>query len=521
MRKQNKNTKYKEPENVGAVHTHTHTHTGILKKKILISVRILVAIMILLGVFVLIFSINNKENESLGSGNEEYNVRGTVNGDKGYISSAQIIQTKTGTGPWDADDEPGNDSSEDNNIVRSFDQVIWTVESTMQMKSGSGATSLNGGLLNIEAKLPEECTYMKWDIDSMSWAEGTGQLSDDGRTFTAQYRMSDDNITVPGKQTLTLVLKLEGAKNALEIKPEIKVWLEGNEENEKCTVTNVESVYVSSAPKYDIRLDNYNTGIETETNDGDARIYKYSLAFLLQGDSVSKGLKGIEYPQGDLTFDINYNLQRIVIGQSKYEDITNGNMKLYNYKYNNESSDVLGNTENLITSFPNTFCHSWSKLPYSNQGDSRRKVYQNGNLKMEDNGTGLIKVTISNYGYNGTFPDRTDYGSYSTDSAYSITNDMGFISIGMFYMQVNLNEETKKENTQCYINIEANNVKINTVGGDTCTKEVNTGNNTIRTNHITYTVGSYSKQIQFFSNNYVLLGSKWGAGDAKTYKNSQ
>ena len=65
---------------------------------------------------------------------------------------------------------------------------------------------------------------------------------------------------------------------------------------------------------------------------------------------------------------------------------------------------------------------------------------------MEDNGTGLIKVTISNYGYNGTFPDRTDYGTYSTDSAYSITDDIGFISIGMFYIQVNLNEETKKEN---------------------------------------------------------------------------
>ena len=491
-------------------------------KRISISVGVLIAIMILLGVFVLIFSMNNKKNESLGSGNEEYNAGGIINGDKGYISSAQIIQTKTGTGPWDADDEPGNDSSEDNNIVRSFDQVIWTVESTMQMKSDSGANSLTGGTLNIEAKLPETCTYMKWDIESMSWTEGTGKLSNNGRTLSAQYKMSDETITVPGKQTLTLILKLEGAKNALEIKPEIKVWLEGNEENEKCTVTNVENVYVSSAPKYDIRLDNYSSGIETETNDGDARIYKYSLAFLLQGDSVSKGLKGVEYPQGDLTFDINYNLQRTVIGQSNYEDITNGNMKLYNYKYNNQFSDVLGNPENLITtSFPSTFCHSWGKLPYSNQGDSRRKVYQNGNLKMEDNGTGLIKVTISNYGYNGTFPDRTDYGSYSTDSAYSITNDMGFISIGMFYMQVNLNEETKKENTQCYINIEANNVKINTVGGDTCTKEVNTGNNTIRTNHITYTVGSYSKQIQFFSNNYVLLGSKWGAGDAKTYKNSQ
>lgn len=74
--------------------------------------------MILLGVFALIFIWNNKENESLGSGKEEYNAGGTINGDKGYISSAQIIQTKTGTGPWDANDEPGNDSSEDNNIVR-------------------------------------------------------------------------------------------------------------------------------------------------------------------------------------------------------------------------------------------------------------------------------------------------------------------------------------------------------------------------------------------------------------------
>ena len=39
------------------------------------------------------------------------------------ISSSQIIQTKTGTGPFDENDDPGNDSSEDNNIVRSFDQV--------------------------------------------------------------------------------------------------------------------------------------------------------------------------------------------------------------------------------------------------------------------------------------------------------------------------------------------------------------------------------------------------------------
>ena len=107
MKRQNENNKIVKPENVGAVHTHTHTHThtGNLNKKnnkrISISVGVLIAIMILLGVFVLIFSMNNKKNESLGSGNEEYNAGGIINGDKGYISSAQIIQTKTGTGPWE------------------------------------------------------------------------------------------------------------------------------------------------------------------------------------------------------------------------------------------------------------------------------------------------------------------------------------------------------------------------------------------------------------------------------------
>ena len=286
MKRQNENNKIVKPENVGAVYTHTHTHTGNLSKKILISVGVLVGIMVLLGIFALIFSLNNKKNESLGAGNEEFNVEGIINGDKGYISSAQVIQTKTGTGPWDANDEPGNDSSEDNNIVRSFDQVIWTVESTMQMKPNSGVNSLTGGILNIEAKLPETCTYMKWDIESMTWTEGTGKLSDAGRTLSAQYKMSESNITVPGKQTLTLILKLEGAKNALEIKPEIKVWLEGNEENEKCTVTNVENVYVSSAPKYDIRLVNRGASLETNTTEGDARVYQYSFAFLLKGDTT-------------------------------------------------------------------------------------------------------------------------------------------------------------------------------------------------------------------------------------------
>ena len=494
-----------------------NTQNNIKTVKIPLSIVILVLVMALFLVYFFVSKNNlNFFNSSNNYSSENIDEKAIDIGSKGYISSAEIIQTKTGTGPWDENDEPGNDSSEDNDIVRSFDQVIWTIESTMQMKNGSTENSLTGGILNIEARLPETCTYMKWDIDSMSWAEGTGKTSDNGRTFTAQYKMSDENITVPGKQTLTLVLKLEGAKNGLEIKPEFKVWLEGNEESEKVPVENVESIYVSSAPKYDIRVANYNQGVETNTSDGDARVYKYSLAFFLQGDSVSKGLKGVEYPQGDLTFDIDYDLQRTIIGQSNYEDITAGNIKLYNYKYNDTSTTVLGDSSNSISSFTQYFRYTFGTFPYSTGSDKRRTVYQNGSVKMIDNQNGKINVTISNYGFNGTFPDRNDTSSYATDDAYTFTKDKGFISVGLFYMQVNSNDETMKEDTQCYMNIEANNFKVNTVGEEVCTAETTTGNNTIRANHITYPAGDFSKEVMYLNNNRIYLGSPWGAGNGKS-----
>ena len=56
-----------------------------------------------------------------------------VNGDLGYITSAEA-KVKTGVGPFDDNDDPGNDSSEENNIVRSFDQITWTYELTFGLK---------------------------------------------------------------------------------------------------------------------------------------------------------------------------------------------------------------------------------------------------------------------------------------------------------------------------------------------------------------------------------------------------
>lgn len=82
--------------------------SGEKEKKISFNKKILIAVLAVIAVLVaIICAVATKSNVFNLSGKENLNANaGVVNGDKGYISSAQIIQTKTGTGPWDADDEP-------------------------------------------------------------------------------------------------------------------------------------------------------------------------------------------------------------------------------------------------------------------------------------------------------------------------------------------------------------------------------------------------------------------------------
>ena len=110
------------------------------------------------------------EEENISQNEEEMvDVQGLreANGDLGYITSAEA-KVKTGVGPFDADDNPGNDSSEDNNIVRSFDQITLTYELTFGLKPGTTETSLKGGVIEVEASLPSSlANLVEWNLDSM------------------------------------------------------------------------------------------------------------------------------------------------------------------------------------------------------------------------------------------------------------------------------------------------------------------------------------------------------------------
>ena len=426
--------------------------------------------------------------------------------DGGRISSSQVIQTKTGTGPFDENDEPGNDSSEDNNIVRSFDQVTWTIENTMVL-NGNEADSYSGGRIYFEAVLPDVFTSetAKWDLDSMAWIENA-QVSSDGLTLTGYYQMGTENITVPGKQTLVFVAKILGAANGIEFEPEIKLWLNGNSEENYKTV-NMEKITVSAAPSYNIRfvrnnnLQNLVNDIEINGNIYEkVRVYGYSVTLQLYNSEVSKGMKGIEYPQGDITFDVNMQLNRSDFN-GNLEDITQYCTPiLWDYKINN--FNTYGNlNRNMV--FTNESGSAGSSAPLGSLSNPLTSVYNSGKIDVMQEGA-TLKFKISNYKFNGTFPKYNNIYNISTASI-NYTENIGCFSVGYFQIMIPYNEYSTVENRNYYLKLEDSNFKATSLSGKEVNEQVKETDDSSNVQHVVYKKGSYSQLYNCFHMTKNLL----------------
>lgn len=488
-------------------------------KKLIIGAGILVGLVMLLGIFVLIFSVN-RNNQTLSGKTEELNAGGIVNGDKGYISSAQIIQTKTGTGPWDANDEPGNDSSEDNNIVRSFDQVTWTVDLTMALKSGVVDSGLTGGIINVEATLPETCAdVMKWDLDSMKWIE-KGNVSTDGRTLTGQYSMLETETTIPGKQTLVFVLGVEGAGNKTEIIPTFTFELEGNEENDKVTITG-DKIIVSAKGKYNIKLNrNVQLADKTTVDYGEGntsgRMYGYSFELQIYNENESKELKGIEYPNGDITFDIDLKLERSRFGSNELEDITDeATPILWNYRVNDwTSTNIEGNIPGRNMHTGNGYFLYNLQVPLGKFREAEYSTYNSGHIKITQEGSSL-KVVVSDYKLNGTFPYYESSYSGNTHRSKIYTENIGTFSVGYMQIFVPDTEASTIENRNYYLTVSDSNMRVTSITNQILTSQMSTSDDTSRISHVIYSPGTYSHITYFYDTNVKLLSTTGSTGDSK------
>ena len=449
-----------------------------------------------------------------------------VNGDLGYITSAEASEVKTGVGPFDDNDDPGNDSSEENNIVRSFDQITWTYELTFGLKPGTTETNLKGGVIEVEAKLPESLTNLvEWDLGSMLWIEDAN-LSSDGMNLTGNYIMSDDEITIPGKTNVVFVLQVKNATQGTEIQPSFKFKLSGNEKNEEVTQT-AEKVIVSSTGKYNIQLHS-NTGNlsnKTTLNYGQGeisgRMYGYGFTVQLYNDNESKGLKGLEYPEGEISFDIDLKLERTEIGSTNIEDITNEAIPiLWNYRANNwDTEDLSGNIENRDMYYDGNIYSIYDMgLPLGiDVGERYYSTYNSGDIIIEQNGSKL-HVTINDYDFDKEFPMYSSAWPGATVNNRGKYEDcIGTFSVGYMQIFVPDTEASTVEGRNYYITVSDSNMSI-----ISCTQEIkniqmNTSDDSESTQHIINRIGYYSHRLNIFDKNSVFgsVESNYGTGDGK------
>lgn len=493
-----------------------------LKNKIIAAVIAIISLTIILCLIMnndsAIKTIKTLNGEEIKTAQETYNSNENTIEEDAIVESISITQRKTGVGPFDEDDEPGNDSSEDNDIVRSFDQVTWTLESTMGIKNNTTGKSYTGGKLNISAKLPNNCNnYAKWDLSSMAWAEDA-IVSEDGTTFTAKYSMSQEEVTIPGKQTLVLALKVLGAPNNLEIQPTFTVGIEGNDESTAYSIQDENVIKVSAAPKYNIVLKRNTllankTTVDYGNGETTGRMYGYGIMLELYNDSESKGIKGIEYPTGEITFDINTKLERSEFSSTNLEDITSDCTPiLWDYQINNKTKE--GSIEGRELWGQNLNQYFFSNLPIGVKLEDRTcSVNNSGNLKITQENSKL-KVSISNYEIDGEFPvSQYLYDNATRPVVYG--ENEGIFSVGYFQIFIPDNEASTIEDRNYYLTLEDNNFSATSISGKVVTAQIKEDDDKDSVQHVLYSKGSYNHDIGIRRTpEATQMESTYGSGDA-------
>ena len=294
-------------------------------------------------------------------------IGGKLDGDYAYISEAGLLEDgttesglaiRTGSAPWDEDNTDGNDSTDLNNTVRSFDIISYTAYFKSKVRDNAPYAAYETGTLHFEFILPGTAEQAQFETGSMGWlsAKKEVQYEITESTYNGQpcqvlrgsylWEPSDENPSAIGEsyQELTLVVRALALKKGDTLKPEFTFWLDHNDvpeeglvtgSNYSCsehgeieykTITGSE-VKVTAAPRYNVQVKvgrttdqqlgtfDFSTGNDLAQNRGagevTGRVGVYGVTIQIQGKSAQHGLRGCELPDGkpitlDLTLSSEY-----------------------------------------------------------------------------------------------------------------------------------------------------------------------------------------------------------------------
>lgn len=222
------------------------------------------------------------------------------------VKSADIVIVD-GTGPFEDNNNPGNDSNDHNNIVRANDSLIYMIQPFTELIDKNNKKY---GNIVVEGKLPKQRLISWHKEENNKFAGENITYTEDSNNYYFTYK-KDYNELIGGKEggasvNFPFQVLVSGARNGTKINPTFTIYMEGNEQSKKKVITPKE-VVVSSEPRYSMKLyANSENNKKITYNGKEGRLAQLDFSIELENPDGKKGLKGIEYPQGDFLSDLSF-----------------------------------------------------------------------------------------------------------------------------------------------------------------------------------------------------------------------
>lgn len=256
--------------------------------------------------------------------------------DTAYVSKLKLTDRVTGTAPFDNDNERGDDKDENNDIVRSFDGVIYDYDYTVTPDSTMDYYKRTR--VGFRFELPYPADKVTFDTDQMGWVDQTPGYQPKLTTETVNgvqtqvytcYRLleptSNSPTVNPGTSAISLAVAVKGAPHGYKFHPTVKAWTAWDASNPTNTGTHKQAentpqdVTVSAKLNLNVRLGNFgknDAGVYDFNTDqkeapfaniGKVTGYLHSITSTVEvrWPDRSKGMKGLEMPTGKISYHIH------------------------------------------------------------------------------------------------------------------------------------------------------------------------------------------------------------------------
>ena len=294
-----------------------------------------------------------------------------------YINNSEV-NIVDGSENFDSDDTAGNDSSNNNKIVRSFDQVTYNISYTLAYKTDSTLTEEEKTLdvtrdVIIDVLVPKSMYMKVSDGDIVN--ELTPQKNGDNNTMIVNdnyyyYQIIKRDCHIAETNNAEIILSKINGKNGDTISPIIRLR-EATEQvetiNENTNVSsigkiNVDDVTISAKEKYAVKLFQ---GVKKEESEN-INTMPLGIMIYIPNDS-QKGIKGVQIPS-EARFNLNI-LSSI-------------------------SSSLIEVSDNPITDYSSDSQYVVSELPYSySTNNNGRAGIENSSLNQDRSSAFEIKFT--------------------------------------------------------------------------------------------------------------------------------